>query len=61
MTHQHSKEENYNNLYLLVGSAAGLVTGTFFQDLIWIPVLAVFGFLFSAFFLKVLVEGDENA
>jgi len=64
MTHHHQQEEkeNYEALYYLVGLGAGLFTGLILDaSYIWIPILGVFGLLFTGFFLKVFVEGRGEA
>jgi hypothetical protein len=63
MTHQHHKEqENYDKLYYTVGLLAGLFTGYVIdQGIILIVILGIFGLLFTAFFLQLLVKGREDA
>jgi hypothetical protein len=66
MTHQHEKEEeNYDFIYYLVGLLSGLFTGAILYatnaSFMWVPVLGIFGLLFTAFFLKTLVKGREDA
>ena len=62
MTHQHEeKEENYINIYYIVGLLAGLFTGLVLDaGFIWIPIMGLFGLLFTGFFVKLLVEGRGN-
>jgi len=63
MTHHHEEEkENYEGLYYLVGLGAGLFTGLILDaGFIWIPILGVFGLMFTAFFLQLLVRGRGEA
>jgi hypothetical protein len=63
MTHQHEKEkESYVNIYYLVGLLSGLFAGASLDaGLIWIPIMGVFGLLFTAFFYKLLVEGRADS
>jgi len=63
MTHHHheEKEESYVNIYYAVGLLCGLFTGLVLDaGLIWIPIMGVFGLLFTAFFYKLLVEGRAD-
>jgi hypothetical protein len=56
--HHQEEEENYDNLYYIIGLLAGLFTGLVLQSgFIWIPIMGVFGLLFTAFFLSVFVKG----
>jgi hypothetical protein len=62
MTHHHEEEKSYNYVYYLIGLLSGLFVGVILgSGFIWIPILGVFGLLFTAFFLKVFVEGRESA
>ena len=63
MTHHHHKaEENYDKLYYTVGLLAGLFTGVVIdKGIILIVILGVFGLLFTAFFLQLLVKGRGDA
>jgi len=63
MTHHHHKaEENYDNIYYIVGLLSGLFSGVVINDgVILTLILGIFGLLFSAFFLKLLVRGSENS
>ena len=62
MTHHHHEEKDiYINVYYTVGLLAGLFTGLVLDaGLIWIPIMGVFGLLFTAFFYKLLVEGRAD-
>jgi len=63
MTHHHHKEqENYDKLYYTIGLLAGLFTGVVIDNgIILIVILGVFGLLFTAFFLQLLVKGRGDA
>ena len=62
MTTHHEEEKNYNYIYYLVGLLSGLFVGVILgSGFIWIPILGIFGLLVAASFLKVFVEGRENA
>jgi hypothetical protein len=62
MTTHHEEEKSYNYIYYLIGLLSGLFVGTILgSGFIWIPILGVFGLLFTAFFLKLFVEGRESA
>jgi uncharacterized membrane protein YeaQ/YmgE (transglycosylase-associated protein family) len=63
MTHQHHKEqENYDKIYYIVGLLAGLFTGVVINNgIIFIIIMGIFGLLFTAFFLQLLVKGREDA
>jgi hypothetical protein len=63
MTHHHQKEqENYDKLYYTIGLLAGLFTGVVIDNgIILIVILGIFGLLFTAFFLQLLVKGREDA
>ena len=63
MTHNHHKEqENYDKLFYILGLLAGLFTGYVIdQGIILIVCVGIFGLLFSAFFLQLLVKGREDA
>jgi hypothetical protein len=64
-THPHKEEDkgvNVNNLYYLVGAAGGLFVGCILGcGAIWIPILGVFGVLFTGFFRNVFVKGRAGA
>lgn len=64
MTQHHShkeKQEDYKSLYLIVGLLGGLFVGVIIDyGMIWIPILAIFGYLFAAVFYKLLVEGRAD-
>ncbi|HEY8780255.1 MAG TPA: hypothetical protein VIM16_01465 [Mucilaginibacter sp.] len=63
MTHQHKeKEESYDSIYYIVGLLSGLFTGLVLDArFIWIPIMGLFGLLFTSFFIKLLVEGREDS
>jgi hypothetical protein len=64
MTHQHHQEEEKKDdyVYYLVGILSGLFVGVILESsFIWIPILGVFGLLFTAFFKAVFVKGRGNA
>ena len=63
MTHHHEKEEeNYVNLFYIVGLLSGLFTGVVIDNgLILTLILGVVGLLFTAFFVKLLVSGREDS
>lgn len=63
MTHHHHEEEkNYDYIYYLIGLLSGLFVGVILgSGFIWIPILGIFGLLFTAFFLKLFVQGRESA
>ncbi|MDB4905204.1 MAG: hypothetical protein JWQ63_4485 [Mucilaginibacter sp.] len=62
MTHHHEEEKNYDYIYYLVGLISGLFVGVVIDaGFIWIPILGIFGLLFTAFFIKLLVQGRERA
>jgi hypothetical protein len=63
MTHHHQQEEEKSNysVYYLVGILSGLFAGVTLEgSWVWIPVLGVFGLLFTAFFVSLLVKGRES-
>jgi hypothetical protein len=64
MTHHHEEEEkiSYESFYYIVGLLSGLFTGLILEaGFIWIPILGIFGLLFTGFFLSVFVRGrGEN-
>jgi len=56
----HGEEEvaSYDYLYYIVGILSGMFVGLILdKGLIWILILGLFGILFAAFFLNVLVKG----
>ena len=60
MAHHHEEEEvkSYDYIYYLVGILSGLFVGFILAgNFIWIPVMGLFGLLFTAFFLSVFVRG----
>jgi hypothetical protein len=60
--HHHEKKENYDKLYYTVGLLAGLFVGVVIDHgIIQIIALGIFGVLFTAFFLQVLVRGRGEA
>jgi len=63
MTHHHETEKiNDKNLYYLIGLLTGLFIGATLEgSWLWIPILAIVGLLFTAFFLTVLVKGRADA
>jgi hypothetical protein len=62
MTHHHEEEKNYDYIYYLIGLISGLFVGVVIDaGFIWIPILGVFGLLFTAFFIKLFVQGRESA
>ena len=63
MNNQPEEEvTNYNNLYYLIGSFSGLFIGaTLEKGFIWVPIMGVFGLLFTAYFLAVFVKGRADA
>ena len=64
MAHHQPEEEkeNYDNIYYIVGLLSGLFVGVILDSaFIWIPILGIFGLLFTAFFLSVFVRGREEA
>ena len=64
MTHHHHKEaeENYANLYYIVGLLAGLFTGVILDGgITWVIIMGIFGVLFTAFFRAILVKGRGDA
>jgi hypothetical protein len=63
MTHHHHEEEKNNDyIYYLVGLLSGLFVGAVIDmGFIYVPILGVFGLLFTAFFIKVFVHGRERA
>jgi hypothetical protein len=63
MTHHHHKEqENYDKLYYTVGLLCGLFAGVVIDNgIILIVILGIFGLLFTAFFLQLLVKGRGDA
>jgi uncharacterized membrane protein len=63
MTHHHNEEERSQDyLYYAIGLLSGLFTGVVLDSsLIWIPVLGIFGLLFAAFFVTLLVKGRAEA
>lgn len=64
MTHHHKEEEktNVTGLYALVGLLSGAFVGLILQSsFVWIPILAIFGFLFAGFFYNTLVKGRADA
>jgi ammonia channel protein AmtB len=62
MEHHHTaKKENIDNLYYLVGLIAGLVIAACIEISAESLIIgAIVGFLFSVFFLNVLVKGRED-
>ncbi len=62
MTHQHKEQQNYDKLYYTVGLLAGLFTGVVINNgIIFIIIMGIFGLLFTAFFVQLLVKGREDA
>ncbi len=65
MTHHHKHEEEktkITNLYALIGLLSGAFVGLILQSsFLWIPILAIFGFLFAGFFYNTLVKGRADA
>jgi hypothetical protein len=60
--HHHEEEKNYDYIYYLIGLISGLFAGVVIDaGFIWIPILGVFGLLFTAFFVKLFVQGRERA
>jgi hypothetical protein len=60
MTHHHEEEEKVNleGLYYLIGLVSGLFTGAILEaGFIWVPILGIFGLIFTGFFLSVFVRG----
>jgi len=58
MKHNEEEIESYNYIYYLVGLFSGLFVGLILdKGFIWIPILGLFGLLFTAFFLAVFVKG----
>lgn len=58
----HSKAENLNYIYYLVGILSGLFTGAIINvSFVWILVGGVLGFLTAAFFVNVLAKSSEEA
>jgi uncharacterized membrane protein YeaQ/YmgE (transglycosylase-associated protein family) len=64
MTHHHHEEEekiSYESFYYIVGLLSGLFTGAILEaGFIWVPILGIFGLLFTGFFLSVFVRGRED-
>ena len=62
MEHHHTaKKENIDKLYYLVGLIAGVVIASCIEiSLQSLVIGAIVGFLFSVFFLNVLVRGRED-
>jgi hypothetical protein len=59
--HHETEEENYDFIYYLVGLLSGLFTGVILESsFIWIPILGIFGLLFTAFFLQLLVKNSDK-
>jgi hypothetical protein len=64
MTHHHKEEEksNVTSLYALVGLLSGAFVGLILESsFVWIPILAIFGFLFAGFFYNIIVKGRADA
>jgi len=61
--HDHKKEEKSDDyLYYLVGLASGLFVGLILGcGPVWIPILGVFGLLFTGFFLALFVKHSDPA
>jgi hypothetical protein len=60
--HHHKAEENYDKLYYIVGLLAGLFVGVVIDHgVIQLIALGIFGVLFTAFFLQILVRGRGDA
>lgn len=64
---EHHEEEakgpevNFVTIYYAVGILSFMFIGFILQgDLTWIPILGVFGLLFTAFFRGVFVKGRTN-
>jgi len=56
----HNEEEvkSYDYIYYLVGIFSGLFVGFILdKGFIWLPIMGLFGLLFTAFFLSVFVRG----
>jgi hypothetical protein len=63
MTHHHKEEKsNVTSLYALVGLLSGAFVGLILESsFVWIPILAIFGFLFAGFFYNTIVKGRADA
>jgi hypothetical protein len=58
----HTKEENHDRYFYIIGLLAGLFIGAIInRGFIYIPVGAILGLLSAALFLKVLVKGRQSA
>jgi len=59
--HEVEEKESLDYIYYLVGLFTGLFVG-FILDLsfIWVPIMGVFGLMFTGFFLAVFVKGRER-
>jgi F0F1-type ATP synthase assembly protein I len=63
MTHHHATTQiKDENIYYIIGVLSGLFIGaTLEASPWWIPILAIVGLLFTAFFLTVFVRGRADA
>lgn len=63
MTHHHQKDEiNDINIYYLVGILGGVFIGLILESgFIWLPILGIVGWLFTAFFISVFVRGHVDS
>jgi hypothetical protein len=59
MKNQHEEEaKTFNYIYYLVGILSGVFVGIILdKGFIWLPIMGLFGLLFTAFFLSVFVRG----
>lgn len=63
MTQHHQKDEiNDKSIYYLAGILGGAFIGLILESgFIWIPILAIVGWLFTAFFISVFVRGHVDS